>query len=93
MDIKIFYNHINMCLNAVTRLREDLLPDDQSIKRDSEFEEYFVPDLDHPYYSWNFQIYTSLGHSLLVAMTNYTCVKSSMAPQTYKVFSTHDHDI
>ena len=27
MDFKNFYNHIKMCLNAVTRLREDLLPD------------------------------------------------------------------
>ena len=26
MDIKNFYNHIKMCLNAVTRLQEDLLP-------------------------------------------------------------------
>ena len=38
MDIKNFLNHINMCLNAVTRLREDLLPDYQFIKRHSEFE-------------------------------------------------------
>ena len=30
-----FYNHINMCINAVTRLQEDLLPDCQSIKRKS----------------------------------------------------------
>ena len=47
----------------------------------------------HPSYSWNFQIYTSLGHSLLVAMTNDTCVKSSMAPQAYTVVSTHAHEI
>ena len=26
LDIKNFYNHIKMYLNAVTRLREDLLP-------------------------------------------------------------------
>ena len=26
-------------------------------------------------------------------MTNGTCVKSSMAPQVYKVFSTHAHEI
>ena len=38
MDIKNFYNNINMCLNAVTRLREDLLPTYYSIKRYSEFE-------------------------------------------------------
>ena len=82
-----------MCLNEVTRLIEDLLPDYQSIKRHSEFEEYFLPDRDHPSYSWNVHIYTSLGHSLLVAMTNATCVKSSMAPQAYKVVSTHSHEI
>ena len=27
LDIKNLYNHVKMCLNAVTRLREDLLPD------------------------------------------------------------------
>ena len=26
MDFNNFYNHINMCLNAVTRIQEDLLP-------------------------------------------------------------------
>ena len=39
MDLKNFYYHINMCLNAVTRLREYLLLDYQSIKRHSNFEE------------------------------------------------------
>ena len=82
-----------MCLNAVTRLREDLLPGYQPIKRNSEFAEYFIPDCDHPSYSWNVQIYTSLGNSLLLDMTNDTCVKSSMAPQAYKVVSTHDNEI
>ena len=81
LDLKKLFNHVNMCINEVTRLREDVLPDYQSIKRHSEFEEYFVPDRDHPSYSWNFHIYTSLGHSLLVAMTDDTCVKFSMAPQ------------
>ena len=36
LDIKNFFNPIKMSLNAVTRLREDLLPDYQSIKRQSE---------------------------------------------------------
>ena len=27
LDLNNFYNHIKMCLNAVNRLREDLLPD------------------------------------------------------------------
>ena len=62
MDIKNFYNHIKMCLNAVTRLREDLLPDYHSIKRHYQFEEYFIPDRNHPSYSCSLQIYTSLGH-------------------------------
>ena len=31
LDIKNFYNHINMCINAVTRLREDLIPGYHSI--------------------------------------------------------------
>ena len=39
MELKNFYNYIKMCLNVVTRLREDLLPDYQSIKRHAEFEE------------------------------------------------------
>ena len=38
-------------------------------------------------------MYTSLGHSLLLAMNNDTCVKSSMAPQAYKFVSTHAHEI
>ena len=91
--LKNFYNHIKMCINAVTRLREDLLPGYQLIKRHSEFAEYFIPDRDHPSYSWNFQIYISLVHSLLVAITNDTCVKSSMAPQAYNFFRTHAHEI
>ena len=82
-----------MCLNTETRFREYLLPGYQSIKRHSDFEEYFIPDRNHPYYSWNVQIYTSIGHSLLVAMPNETCVKSSMASQAYKVVRTHDHKI
>ena len=38
MDIKNIYNYKNMCLNAVTRLLEDLLPGYQSIKRYSDSE-------------------------------------------------------
>ena len=39
LDLNNFYNHISMCLNAVTRLCYDLLPVYQSIKIHSEFEE------------------------------------------------------
>ena len=39
LDLKNFYNHIKMCLNAVTRLLEDLILVYQSIKRHSDFEE------------------------------------------------------
>ena len=38
MDLKNFYNHINMCLNAMTRILEYLLPYYQTKKRQSEFE-------------------------------------------------------
>ena len=93
LDLRNFYKHINMCINAVTRLREDLLPAYHSIKIKSEFEEYFVPDHDSTSYSWNSNTYTSLGHSLLVELTNDNCVEYSMAPQTYKVVNTHAHEI
>ena len=93
MYLKNFYNRIKMCLNAVTRFREDLLPAYQSIKIHSEFEEYFVPDRDHPSYYWNIQICNSLGHPLLVALTNDTGVIPSMEPQAYKLVSTHAHEI
>ena len=82
-----------MCLNAVTRLLEDRIPSYQSINRHSEFSEYFIPYCYHPSYSCNVHIYTSLAQSLLLSMTNYTCVKSSMAPQAYKFISTHAHEI
>ena len=82
-----------MCLNTVNRLRENLLPGYQSIKRHYEFSEYFILDCDQLSYFWNVQIHTSLGHSLLVTMTNYTCVKLPMEPKTYKVVSTHDYEI
>ena len=39
LDLKNFYNHLNMCINAVTRLQEDLLPGYCSIKRNYEFAE------------------------------------------------------
>ena len=82
-----------MCLNAVTRLLEDLLTAYQYIKRHSDFEEYFVPDRDHLFYYRNAHTYTPLRHSLLVALTNETCVKYSMVPQAYKVVITHAHEI
>ena len=55
MDLNILYNHINMGLNAVTRLRGYLLPDHHSIKRHSEFQEYFFPDSSQPSYYRNSQ--------------------------------------
>ena len=93
LDLNNFFNYIKMCINVATRLREDLLPDYQSIKRHSHFEKYFIPDRNHPSYPCFIHIYSSLGHSLLVAMTNDTCVKSSMEYQSYKVFSTRPHEI
>ena len=47
MYLNNFYNHINMCIKDVNRLREDLLPDNHSIKIHSDFEEYFVPYRDY----------------------------------------------
>ena len=82
-----------MFLNAMTRLKLDLIPNYLSITRNSEFKECFVPDHEHPSYSWNIHVYAFLGHSLVVAMTNDTCVKSSMAPQADKIFSTRVHEI
>ena len=38
LDLNNFFNHIYMCLNAVTRLSNDLIPDYQSIKIKSNFE-------------------------------------------------------
>ena len=38
LDLKNFYNKIKMCLNLVTRLQEEPLPDYQSIKRHFDFE-------------------------------------------------------
>ena len=38
LDLNNFYNHIKMCINAVTRLQEYLFPGYQSIKGNSEFE-------------------------------------------------------
>ena len=64
-------------VNTATRLREYLIPYYQSIKRHYDFEEYFIPDCDHHYYSWNFHIYNSLLHSLQVVMANDTCVNPS----------------
>ena len=93
MDLNNFYNHTKMFLNAVTRPQEDLLPGYQYINRNYEFAEYLILYHDNPYYSWNVQIYNSLGHSLLVETTNETCVKYSMEPQAYKVVSTHAHEI
>ena len=66
LDLNNLYNHINMLLNALNRLQEDPLTGYQSINIHSEFSEYFLSDLDQPSYSWNFQMYTSLGHSLVM---------------------------
>ena len=93
LELNNFYNHIKMCLNAVTKLLEDLLTAYQSIKTNYKFEEYFVPDHDHRSYYWNAQTHTSLGHYLFEAMANDTCVKSSMGTQAYKVVNNHAHEI
>ena len=93
LDLKNFYNHINMCITEENRPREYLLPANQYIKRHSEYEEYFAPYFDHPSYCWDAQTYNSLVHSLLVELTNNTYVKYSMEHQAYIVVNYHDHEI
>ena len=90
--IKNFYNNVKMSLDAVTRLREQLIPDFFSIKKNDDFKEYIVPDPNHSSYTWNLQVYNFLGQSLLVAMTNDICLKTSVAPQAYKIVSTRAHE-
>ena len=53
LDIKNFYNHVKMSLNAVTRLIEELLPAYLSINKNSYFKEYIVPDPNHVAFKWN----------------------------------------
>ena len=48
LDLKNFYNHIKMCVNAMNRLQENFLSGCQFIKRHSYLEEYFAPDRYHP---------------------------------------------
>ena len=62
LDLNNFYNHVRISLNAVNRLKVDFLPDHLSINKNSEFKECFVPYHNHISYSWNLQVYTSLGH-------------------------------
>ena len=46
LDLNSFYNHITMCLNAVTRLQEDLISAYHSIK--IHFYKYFCHTLNGP---------------------------------------------
>ena len=50
LNLNNFYKYIKICLNAVTRLREDRLTSYQSIKWHTYIEGYFVPNRDHPSY-------------------------------------------
>ena len=80
-----------MCLNAVTRLQDDLLPVYKYIKHHPGFHKNLVTDRSHSSYYWNDKTHTSLGHSLLVDLENDTCIKYSMSPQAYKVVTTHSN--
>ena len=53
MELKYFYNHITMCINAVNRLQEVLLPDYQSIKIHPELQLYFISYRYNDSYSCN----------------------------------------
>ena len=43
--------------------------------------EYFLPDHAQTYWNFNEQTFTSIVHFIFVELNNYTCIKSSMAPQ------------
>ena len=64
MELKNFYKYFKICPNAVATLQECILTDCHSIKRHSEFEEYFVLDSSQPSHSQNEQTYNSLVNSL-----------------------------
>ena len=81
-----------MNFHGVTKLRVHLLPNFLDIKQNNEFKEYMFPPPNHVAFKWNSQVYNSIRHSLLVALTNGTSIKSSMAPQAYEIFSTHAHE-
>ena len=77
----------------MTRTQEEILSEYQRIKLHSEFHEQFVTDNYHPYYYCNYQTYTSLVHSHLVALKNGTSIKSYMAPLSYKVVTNRAYKI
>ena len=69
-----------MSLHGVTKLRVHLLPNFLDIKQNNDFKEYIVPFPNHVAFKWNSQVYDSIGHSLLVALTN---VQSSVSFEFY----------
>ena len=52
-----------MCLNAVTRPQEELLPAYHYIRIHTEFEEYFLQYFNHPSHSWNLHTHTVNTHT------------------------------
>ena len=57
-----FYNRVKMYLNSMKKMREDILYEYHKIKGHSKFHEHFTSYHYHPYYSWNEQTHTYLGH-------------------------------
>ena len=81
LGVNNFYKNIKMCLNAVTRIWQDIFPEYHQIKWHYEFYEHFLIDHSHTSYYWNDHTYLSLGHFILVSFKNDTCLKYAMAPQ------------
>ena len=75
------------------KLREGVLPFYQLLTIKMAFHERFFPDRAHPFYTWNEQTFTSLGHYLLVALTNKTCTNYFKDPQAYKIVNIHAHEV
>ena len=62
VDLKNLYDNVNMCLNALAKLREDLLHLYQKITIHIELQDNFVSDHANPHYTWNQQNFNLLGH-------------------------------
>ena len=78
MDLKNFYNHINMCLNAVTIIQEDLLHSYQYIKNTLSLKNTLT------------QIVITLH---IIGMYRHTLPLCTHSPQYYKVVNTHAHEL
>ena len=67
----------NLPLNNATSIRTVLLLSYQGITIDTTLLEKYPLDCAHPSWTCDQNTFTSIGKSLLLALTNYTCVNSS----------------